>query len=155
MFGTEDRNKGKWSSLDKVSIRAEHPVEIWLKGLEIPVLLCKHVFTNKDGSRGEMYLVTNNLELRPEEFKTLYKRRWSVEEYHKSLKQNASLAKSPTRTVRTQSNHLFASLLAYIKLESLKFSQSLNHFALKAKIYLAANKAAWRELDNMKNYKTA
>ncbi|KAA6323541.1 hypothetical protein EZS27_027034 [termite gut metagenome] len=42
-----------------------------------------------------------------------------------------------------------------MKLESLKFSQSLNHFALKAKIYLAANKAAWRELDNMKNYKTA
>jgi hypothetical protein len=78
-----------------------------------------------------------------------------VEEYHKSLKQNASLAKSPTRTVRTQSNHLFASLLAYIKLETLKFSQRLNHFALKAKIYLAANKAAWTELANMKNYNTA
>ncbi|MDR1492190.1 MAG: hypothetical protein LBT05_05680 [Planctomycetaceae bacterium] len=29
---------------------------------------------------------------------TLYKKRWSVEEYRKSLKQNASLAKSPART---------------------------------------------------------
>lgn len=32
-----------------------------------------------------------------------------VEEYHKSLKSNASLAKSPTKTIRTQSNHCFAS----------------------------------------------
>jgi hypothetical protein len=31
--------------------------------LEIPVLLCKPVFTNRDGSTGEMYLVSNNLEL--------------------------------------------------------------------------------------------
>jgi hypothetical protein len=49
-----------------------------------------------------------------EAFKTLYKKRWSVEEYHQSLEQNTSLAKSPARTVTTQSNHLFASLVAYI-----------------------------------------
>jgi hypothetical protein len=127
------------------------PVKVWLKDLEILVLLCKLVFTNKDGSTGEMYLVSNNLELSVDEFKTLYKKRWSVEEYHKSLKQNASLAKSPTRTIVTQSNHLFASLLAYVKLERLKFSQNLNHFALKAKIDLAANKAAWEELYKIKN----
>jgi hypothetical protein len=93
-----------------------------------------------------MYLVSNNLELSTEEFKTLYKKRWSVEEYHKSLKQNVSLAKSPARTVTTQSNHLFASLLAYVKLERLKFAHKLNHFALNAKIYLVASKAAWNEL---------
>jgi hypothetical protein len=51
-----------------------------------------------------------------------------VEEYHKSLKQNASLEKSPTHTVCTQSNHLFASLCGYIKLELLKLSNHLNHF---------------------------
>jgi IS4 transposase len=98
-----------------------------------------------------MYLVTNNLELSTEEFKTLYKKRWSVEEYHKSLKQNASLAKSPARTVTTQSNHLFVSLVVYIKLEKLKFAHKLNHFALKAKIYLAASKAAWNELGKIKH----
>jgi hypothetical protein len=50
---------------------------------------------------------------------------------------------------------LFASLLAYVKLERLKFSQNLNHFALKAKIYLAANKAAWEEPANIKNWNVA
>jgi hypothetical protein len=52
--------------------------------------------------------------------------------------------------VTTQSNHLFASLVAYVKLEKLKFTHKLNHFALKAKIYLAASKAAWIELGKMK-----
>ncbi|MDR1477752.1 MAG: IS701 family transposase, partial [Planctomycetaceae bacterium] len=69
---------------------------------------------------------------------------------YKSLKQNASLAKSPARTVTTQSNHLFASLVVYVKLEKLKFAHKLNHFALKAKIYLAAIKAAWNEIEKIK-----
>ncbi|MBC7920462.1 MAG: transposase, partial [Ferruginibacter sp.] len=46
---------------------------------------------------------------------TIYQRRWKVEEYHKSLKQNASMGSSPTKTPDTQANHFFASMLAYIK----------------------------------------
>jgi hypothetical protein len=53
--------------------------------------------------------------------------------------------------VTTQSNHLFASLVAYVKLEKLKFAHKLNHFALKAKIDWAAAKAAWSELKKKKN----
>jgi hypothetical protein len=99
---------------------------------------------------GEMYFVSHNLELCTEEFKTLYKKRWSVEDYHKSLKQHASLSKSPAGTETTQSNRLFASLPAYVKPEKLKFTHKPNHFALKARIYLAASKAAWNELYNIK-----
>ena len=150
MFSTEDRNKGQWINVDKLPLQPEQPVKVWIKDLEIEVLLCKFVFTNKDGSTGEMYLVSNDLNLSAENFQTLYKKRWSVEEYHKSLKQNASLAKSPTRTVRTQTSHLFASLLAYVKLEKLKFVHKLNHFALKAKLYLVAVKMAWKQLENLK-----
>jgi len=155
MFSTQDRNKGQWISLDKLPLQAKQPVKVWIKDLEIEVILCKFVFTNKDGSTGEMYLVSNDLELSADKFQTLYKKRWSVEEYHKSLKQNASLAKSPTRTVSTQTAHLFASLLAYVKLEKLKFVHNLNHFALKAKLYMAALKMVWIQLENMKNYNIA
>ena len=99
-----------------------------------------------------MYLLSNDLKLSTENFQTLYKKRWSVDKYHKSLKQNASLAKSSTRTVKTQTTHLFASLLAYVKLEKLKFVHQLNHFTLKSKLYLAAVKMAWKQLGNIKNY---
>jgi hypothetical protein len=130
-------------------------VKVWIKDLAIEVLLCKFVFTNKDGSTGEMYLISNDLTLSADDFQTLYKKRWGVEEYHKSFKQNAFLAKSPTRTVTTQINHLFALLLAYIKLEKLKFVHKLNHFALKSNIYFCARKYVWKELEAIKYYELA
>jgi len=155
MFSNQNRNKGQWTSLDKLSLQSEQPVNVWIKDLEIEVVLCKFVFTNKDGSTGEMYLVSNDMKLSAEKFRILYKKRWSVEEYHKSLKQNTSLAKSPTRTVTTQTAHLFASLLAYVKLERLRLVHKMNHFALKAKIYLNALTMAWKQLNELKNYSTA
>lgn len=75
--------------------------------------------------------------------------RWTIEVYHKSLKQNASLERSPTRTVTTQTNHFFAALCGYIKLEMLKVSTTLNHFALKTKLYLQAAQVAFVALHEM------
>jgi hypothetical protein len=69
-----------------------------------------------------------------------------IEGYHKSLKQNVSLAKSPTQTVTTQTNHFFAALCGFIKLERLKGKTKLNHFALKAKLYLTALHSAFSTL---------
>jgi hypothetical protein len=146
----ENRNQGHWTSIAELDLPANTPVKVWLKELQIPLLLTKQVFINKDSSTGVRFLVSNDFSLSDETFTTLYKKRWSVEEYHKSLKQNAAIGKSPARTVRTQSNHLFAAILAYIKLEKLKVSKQLNHFALKSKLYLAAIKAAFKELAVLK-----
>jgi len=145
-----DRNAGRWTGIDELGIPDNTPVKVWLKDLETPVLMTKQVFKNKNQSTGVRFLVSNDFSLSDDGFTTLYKKRWSVEEYHKSLKQNAAIAKSPTRTVRTQSNHLFASILAYVKMEKLKFIQNLNHFAIKSKIYLAATKAAFNELSALR-----
>ena len=35
----------------------------------------------------------------------VYQKRWGIEEFHKSIKQNTRLAKSPTKRVHTQRNH--------------------------------------------------
>lgn len=78
-------------------------------------------------------------------------KRWGIEEYHKSLKQNASLEKSPAHTQRTQINHLFASICAYVKLERLRLRAPSNHFALKGRLYLKAMQAAFAELTVLKN----
>ncbi len=144
------RSKGQWSRIDQLDLPDNMPVRVWLKDLDLPVLLIKQVFINQDLSCGVRFLVSNRLDLSAEEFDTLYKKRWGVEEYHKSIKQNASVAKSPARTVQTQSNHVFASIFAYVKLEKLKFAHALNHFALKTKIYQAALKAAFKELAILK-----
>jgi hypothetical protein len=116
------RNLGAFERLDQATILEGRPVKVWIKDLEFPVAIFKQVFKNKDGTEGERFLVTNDLTMADEQFKTLYKKRWGVEEYHKSLKQNASIGSSPAHTERTQSNHIFASILAYVKLEMLKLA---------------------------------
>lgn len=146
----EDRQNGRWTRIDELKISDNRPVKVWLKDLGFPVLMTKQIFTNKDESTGYRFLVTNDLNLTDEQFTTIYKKRWSVEEYHKSLKQNASIAKSPTRTIKTQTNHLYASIMAYIKLEKLKFANKMNHFAMKTKIYQQALKTAFKELAILK-----
>jgi hypothetical protein len=87
-------------------------------------------------------LVTNDETLDSDMFKTLYKKRWSVEVYHESIKQNASIGKSPAYMERTQSNHVFAAIYAYVKLELIKLNHGYNHFAVKAQIYMASLKKA-------------
>jgi len=94
-------------------------------------------------------LVPNDLNHDAEHIYNIYQKRWNVEEYHKPIKQNTSLAKSPTKTVVSKSNHIFSSILAFCKLELLRIKQATNHFALKYKLIIAANKAAWQEFKNL------
>ena len=75
------------------------------------------------------------------------------EEYHKSIKSIKSCAafsKSPTRRVRTQSNHFFASLVAFVKLEAYRTGLTVNHFALRGKFYQAAVAKAFEQLQILK-----
>jgi hypothetical protein len=142
----EDKQQGKFIKISDMNIKAGETYKVYLKGLEIPVILAKQIFTNKDHSTGELYLVSSDIELTYQQLIELYQKRWKVELYHKSLKQNAALEKSPTKTQRTQSNHIFCSMLAFIKLEKLRLTEKLNHFAFKTKIYLYALKASFSEL---------
>jgi DDE superfamily endonuclease len=142
----EEKLQGQYKAVNTLLLPEGKPLEVWLEAVEFPLHLVKQIFTNEDGSVGILYLVTSDLTLSFDQITTLYHRRWSVEVYHKSLKQNASLEKAPVRTPTTQRNHLFASLCAYIKLESLKIQTKLNHFALKSKIYQSALRSAYAEL---------
>jgi hypothetical protein len=141
-----DKQSGHYVAISTLDLPEGTTRQVWLEAVDFPLLAVKQLFTNEDGTTGLLYLVTSDLKLGYDRITTLYKRRWSVEVYHKSLKQNASLEKSPTRTTTTQRNHLYGSLCAYIKLESLKIKTRLNHFALKSKIYISALKSAYAEL---------
>lgn len=103
----------------------------------------RQVFTNEDGSTGVRYLVTCDLTLNADPIITIYQRQWKVEEYHRSLKQNAALTKSPTRTGTTQTNHFVAALWSFVKIELLKVRTRKNHYQLKRQLYLSALQQAF------------
>ncbi len=133
----------------------QQTVEVWLEELDFPLLLTKQVFKNEDDTVGELYLACSDLSLSYGSITTIYKKRWGVEEYHKSIKSNTGFAKSPTKNIRTQTNHFILSIVAYVKLEWLKQRTGTNHFAMKNKIYLVAQQAAYKELKNLKIPKAA
>jgi hypothetical protein len=124
---------------------------VYLKDIAFPVKLVKKCFINEDNSTGVLYLVTNDITLDAHRISEVYQKRWRIEEFHKSIKQNASLAKSPTKTVRTQCNHLFAAMIAFCKLELLKIKTAMNHFAIKYKLLLKANQAMMKEMRFMQS----
>jgi|SRR5215213_746490 len=145
----QDKRRGHYQAVSQLEVAEESTRLIWLEEVDFPLLLAKEVFTNEDGSTGTLYLVTSDSTLSYDQMTKLYEKRWSIEVYHKSLKQNAGLEKSPTRTIKTQRNHFFASQCAYVKLEGLKIKTGINHFALKSKIYMSALKSAYAELVNL------
>ncbi len=141
-----DKKQGRYVQLSTLDLEPHTIREIYLEGVEFPLLLVQQVFVNEDGSTGVLYLVTSDTSLMYDDITTIYRKRWNVEPYHTSLKQNASLERSPTQTVTTQTNHIFAALEGYIKLERLKLTTKLNHFALKAKLYAQAVRSAFDSL---------
>lgn len=145
-----DKQQGRFVRVDSLRLADKQAVRGWLKGFDHEVLLVGRVFTNKDGSTGRLSLVCSDLTCDGEQVADLHQKRWRVEDYHKSLKSNAALAKSPTRTLRTQQNHVFMTICAVFKLERLKMTHKLNHFALRAKLYVKAIQHAFSELARLK-----
>ena len=150
----EDKANEKYISIETLQ-PGQQTLEIWLKELDFPLLLTKQVFKNENGTVGELYLACSDLNLSFNQITTIYKKRWGVEEYHKSIKSNTGFAKSPTKTIKTQTNHFVLSIVAYLKLEFLKQRTKKNHFAMKTQIYLAAQKAAYLELNELMNPRKA
>ena len=136
------KQQGRYVRVDTLELEPNALTTIYLEGVDFPMLLVKQVFVNEDSSTGILYLVTSDTTLTYDAITTLYHKRWNVEPYHKSLKQNASLEKSPTQTVTSQTNHFFAAVCAFIKLEMLKSTTQMNHFALKTKLYVKALQVA-------------
>ena len=144
----QDKENKKYISIETLQ-PGQQTVEIWLEELDFPLLLTKQVFKNENDTVGELYLACSDLNLSYDQITTIYKKRWGVEEYHKSIKSNTGFAKSPTKTIKTQTNHFVLSIVAYLKLEFLKQRTKKNHFAMKTQIYLAAQKAAYLELNEL------
>lgn len=124
---------GVFKSLEELKL-GKCAVKVYLKDLDFEVLLVKKVFKNEDGSSGTLYLASSDLQLDYDEILTLYKRRWRVEEYHKSLKSNCSLGGCQARSHTAQKSHFYLAGFAFLLLEKAKALENKNHFALKKEL---------------------
>ena len=149
-LSSKDKIASQFQQVSSLDMEDGQSKQVWLKGINFPITLVKKVFKNEDGSTGILYLASNDLTHDGDFLYQTYQKRWKIEVYHKSIKQNTSLAKSPTKKVRSQANHIFASIVSFCKLEALQFATAANHFALKYKLVVKANIAAMAELTDLR-----
>lgn len=147
----KDRNASKFVNINKADLKPLTVYKVYLKWYDEQVILVRQVFTNKDWGTGERYLLCTDMSLDFDTITSLYKRRWKVEESYKSIKCNTWLAKSPTKTIKSQSNHYFMSIYTHFKLALLSSKLKLNQFYLKSKLYIKALVASYTELQSLKN----
>lgn len=146
----ELNKKQQWLQVSSADIEPNKAYRVRLKEVPFDVLLVKQVYHNLDGSVGVQYLICTDTDLDAQQIAALYKQRWSSEDLHKSLKQNTALEKMPAKTQNAQVNHIFASMVAQVKLECLKLATKKNHYQLKRNILVHALKSAWAEITKLK-----
>ena len=112
----EAKRQGDFSRLGALNLPERQALRGYLRGLDFPVLVVRRVFTNKDGGGGVLYPACSDLDSDAEDIIAIYQKRWHVETFHQTLKSHASLAKSPTKTVRTQSHSCFPAIYAVCRL---------------------------------------
>ncbi len=146
----EDKDNGNYVSISSVDMGDCSSRLVYLDGYKDALKIIKQV--SKDGDDDEsiyLYLVTNDIDLTTNKILEIYKRRWKIEEYHKSLKQNLKIEHSPTKVQTSQLNHIFLSVCGFIKLERLRLNYKMNHFAIKEKIYIEALKTAYQKVGKL------
>ena len=141
-----DQALGQYQRIDSLNLPEGTNYTIYMEGIPFPLQLLRQVFTDEDGDTHVRYLVSSDMTLTAKAMATIYQRRRKVEEYHRSLKQNAALANSPTRTETTQTNHFVTALWSFVKIEMLKVRTKKNHYQLKSLLYLSALQQAFRQL---------
>ena len=147
----KDKDKGNYVNISNVDIEACSSRLIYLEGYRDPLKLIKQVVKNGDDDESVyLYLITNDITLNFQEVLEIYQKRWKIEEYHKSLKQNLKIEHSPTKVEVSQRNHIYLCVYAFIKLEKLRLNYNMNHFALKEKIYIEALKVAYEKVGELK-----
>lgn len=146
----ENQLKGEYQSIGSLELEENQVLQVWLEEMEFPVTLTKQVFKN-GLTEAVLYLCTNDLKADAKIIKTFYQKRWKVEEFYKSIKSNLGYANSPTHTIITQTNHLFLSMIAFVKMEKIRKETKKNHYQIKKLLTFNALQHAWKKLNLIKS----
>jgi hypothetical protein len=103
--------------------------KVWLKGYGF-ALVTRIVFKNGD----TRYLATNDLSLTGyKTFSAHGKKRWTIEEFHRGIKQTTGIEKCYSTKKKSQLTHIFASFVAFVKLEFERLKTGVSWYEQKAR----------------------
>jgi putative transposase len=122
--------KGKYVAVSDLDW-TETPVQkVWLKEYGF-ILVSKMVATNGDIA----YIATNDMSLKDQEtLKTHFDYRWTIESYHRGIKQCTGIERCSAVKERSQRNHILCSLLVFLRLEWQRIKTAISWYEQKAMI---------------------
>lgn len=72
------------------------------------------------------------------DFEKLHHTHWRIEQFHRAIKQVCNIERFQVRNENPIKNHIFCALKAFVKLEFMRFNESISHwYELKRKLYLS------------------
>lgn len=135
-------SQGTYISLADLDLAKKQVRKVWLKEYGF-IVVCKIVHTNGDIT----YVASSDLSLTDyDTFTEHFHQRWKIEEFHRGIKQTTGIEKCYSTLATSQLTHIFASFLAFIKLEIRRIKEQISWYEQKASLtryavtlYLAAN----------------
>jgi hypothetical protein len=123
-----NETQGNYVSVSALDWTKKQVRKVWLKGFGF-VLVARIVFKNGD----VRYLATNNLTLTDyEQLSQESKQRWLIEEFHRCIKQTTGIEKCYSILKRSQITHIFASSIAFVRLEFNRLKTGISWYEQKA-----------------------
>lgn len=117
-------------SISDLTLANKQVRKVWLKGFG-HILVCKVVATNGDIA----YLATNDLALTNyDNFTNHFQQRWNIEEFHRGIKQTTGIEKCYSIKALSQKTHIFTAFVAFVRLETVRVSESISWYEQKASI---------------------
>ena len=102
--------------------------KVWLRGFGF-VLVAQIVFMNGD----IRYVATNDLSLtRYDDLSAQSKKRWTIETFHRGIKQTTGIEKCYSIKRRSQLTHIFACFVAFVQLECARLKTGVSWYEQKA-----------------------
>lgn len=138
-----------YSAIADLELEAGRVYAAKLKGFDKQVYLARYEVKNGNDNPTVLYLVTSDEKLDWNSMLTCYQKRWQVELFHRSVKQNAAIGKAPLRTAKSLMSHCYAAIHAFIKMELLRIKHSLAHDSLKELIRYVSNQASYQALQKL------
>lgn len=120
--------KGEYHAVSSLDWTEKQVRKVWLKGFGF-VLVAQIVFKNGD----MRYIATNDLSLtKYADLSRQAKKRWSIEEFHRGIKQTTGIEKCYSIKKKSQLNHIFASFVAFIQMEFERLRSGISWYEQKA-----------------------
>ena len=120
----------------------EEGVVVQLRGFGLVRL-----FQKQDAKGQVEHWATSDTEMKPSSFASLAKACWSIESYHRGLKQCCGIERAQVRSATGQKNHLLLALRAFLRFEALRLRTGLSWYEAKIQPIRAAIRNA-RSLTN-------